>query len=711
MEIRHFIVTFSIFLATFFPWIQNGIAQTPDHYPTIADFQIPDTVCTGSPVNIVNLTTGATSFFWKFCSGSTTQNPLGINLGDPHTLLDIPVFITLVKQGSQYHSFVANMGSGDLIRYDHGIDLMSSPPVGVSLGNFGMLSIDMRGIQIKQEGINWHGFIVNSNHLIRLDFGSSVTNGPTATDVGVYTELSEATGLVITRDGGNWYGFCTNFENSNFIRFSFGTLLTNTPVVTNLGSFGFLDHPFQFAMSYENAKWYALVCSSGSNTLARLEFGNSLSNVPSCISIGNPAAYEDNRGIVLSSDCGKVTGFVCQHTTNPDRLARLDFSNGVAGPITSVQIGNVGNMNRPCTFSELVHVGDTAYTFVVNMTNSTLTLLYFPDCNNASIPSSTLQNPPPVYYYLPGTYTIKLIVDEGLPTQATVCKTIVVVETPNVNLGSNKYLCAGTTLTLDAGDGYSEYLWSTGATTHDLSVTQPGQYWVNVTNPFDCHASDTVVVTEAFPDGSSVDTAVCFGQLYLAGGGWQNMSGDYFDSLATTKGCDSIVTTHLTIKPKILVELGHDSTICTGSHVELDGTTLRCTGYLWSDGSSDSILVVDEPGVYWVHVNVDNCMAGDTIRLGECPPKLWFPTAFTPNGDGLNDAFQPAGVSISRYHLFIYDRTGQMVFESTAVATGWNGTLGNGLCPPAVYTYIVKYETLDEPGVVKQGTGTFTLLR
>jgi len=71
-------------------------------------------------------------------------------------------------------------------------------------------------------------------------------------------------------------------------------------------------------------------------------------------------------------------------------------------------------------------------------------------------------------------------------------------------------------------------------------------------------------------------------------------------------------------------------------------------------------------------------------------PALWFPTAFTPNGDGLNDTFALQGISIKEFNMQIYNHWGEQVFESNSLYEGWDGKFRGNLCPPEVYTVIIK---------------------
>ena len=72
---------------------------------------------------------------------------------------------------------------------------------------------------------------------------------------------------------------------------------------------------------------------------------------------------------------------------------------------------------------------------------------------------------------------------------------------------------------------------------------------------------------------------------------------------------------------------------------------------------------------------------------------IYIPNAFSPDGDGLNDEFKVIGNSdnISTFHMYIYDRWGTLVFESSDISAGWDGKYKGNPSPTGAYVYKVEY--------------------
>lgn len=91
------------------------------------------------------------------------------------------------------------------------------------------------------------------------------------------------------------------------------------------------------------------------------------------------------------------------------------------------------------------------------------------------------------------------------------------------------------------------------------------------------------------------------------------------------------------------------------------------------------------------------------------PPKMYFPSAFSPNNDGTNDVFMPIGVFAKTYELVIYDRWGRLAFRSNSPTSGWDGNINGASAPEGVYTYRLKVTGFKDENIDR--TGTVTLIR
>lgn len=619
-------------------WMILFIATGSAQY---ADFSIPDTICQGKPVFITNVQpSAANSWQWSFCSGNANYQPEGIILGNPLQILNSPYFVTLVSDSSGYYSFITSNGNGLLVRCFFGKSLDHHPITITNLGNYGT---QLRGIQVKKDQGNWYGFIANGASLVKLSFGEFLSSdNPSVQSINL-TGVNTVSGLIITKQDSEWIGLGTDMGSHSLFRLDFGSTLENDPQVDILGNFGQLKFPSSLAVAVENKIWYALVSNMGNNTISRFNFGTSLTNSPTADILSGIFGLNDNAGIALIPDCGRIGGLVTNFVNHDIYMIHLAFNEGLSGNATPTSIGNIGILNYPYGISEFVRIGDTLYGFVANYGSSEITRIFFPVCYSASQPSYSGRNPPEIIYSSPGNYNILLTVDAGTPTQSMQCKNIIVMPKPPVSLGPDRDICENTSTVLDAGPGDSIYNWSTGDHTQTITVDTSGTYWIHAINYWNCEGYDTITITLHKNSYVTVDTTICQGLSYWAQHELRYTSGVYYDTLVSANSCDSIITTNLSVK--------------------------------------------------------------------ECPLMIWFPSAFTPNDDGLNDVFMPVCKSITHYNLQIYDRWGQLIFESNDVSSGWNGSLKDKMADPGVFSYIAIFESEQYPGETQKIHGTFTLVR
>jgi len=311
----------------------------------------------------------------------------------------------------------------------------------------------------------------------------------------------------------------------------------------------------------------------------------------------------------------------------------------------------------------------------------------------------------------------------------------VIPQQPMLRLGNDTTLCPNTTLTLDATlPCAAEYLWTDGSTEPSITVSKPGTYGVQVS--LGCYPVYDEIKVDYFeqPDlGFPSDTVLCSGTSILLDPGpgylsyaWQDGSTDqtytadheglFWVEAKNDLGClirDSANVEQIEIP---VVFLGNDTTLCYGSSLLLNpGNGDAYTGYEWQDFSTGKEFLVRTPDTYWVYAENPCGFDRDTVEITfiNCDAALFLPNAFTPNGDNLNDIFMAKGVNIGKFSMYVYDRWGTLLFQTSDLDNGWDGRFNGNDCPVGVYAWIVYYENIEgTPRQVSETLkGTLTLLR
>ena len=462
-----------------------------------ASFEVKDTACIGEMISIANNSGPASTYYWTFCSGNLYYPPEGETMPDQGTLSE-PAFIDFAEDNGEYFSFITNHNTGTITRNYYGSDILSTP-VSENLGDFGgIIPQHVQGVQVVNDNGNWYVFVIGGqrtdSRLVRLDFGNSLSNpNPVATDLGNFGgQLDYPVDLYIIEENGNWYGFTVNYNTNRLMRFAFGPDLSiPIPATRTFSDQMGLNGPTGLFPIQENGIWYIFVSNNTSHEIIRLELGPSLSDLPVPTSIGDPGILAFPFDLTILRDCEGLFGFVLNRFND---IVRMEFNQGIDQPPEFVSLGDQGILFNPHGISDVFRVGDTLYTFVANIDNSTITRLFFPGCDNASISSSTDYDPPEISYNEPGNYNIQLVLDEGLPQQDNFCQNIVVLESPEVDLGNDTLLPPGETLVLDAGE-QAAWQWSTGESSQSIEISGPGTYTIIVTNEYGCTATDEILVT------------------------------------------------------------------------------------------------------------------------------------------------------------------------------------------------------------------------
>ena len=220
----------------------------------------------------------------------------------------------------------------------------------------------------------------------------------------------------------------------------------------------------------------------------------------------------------------------------------------------------------------------------------------------------------------------------------------------------------------------------------------------------------TLACCTDFADRQQVaDIHICEGNNYtLPNGTIVKDSGTYDVTYKTALGCDSIRYYKVTIDKDIRgLQLGSDTCLDHGSTLIIKATE-GYTNYYWMNNSlpKNNSYNVSKPGNYFVRVQNTCGSKTDSIGIFEqCDYPLYIPSAFSPNSDGVNDIFRvPFSNKNKLVRLLVYDRYGQVVFETTNSFEGWNGYYKHQKADPGVYIYYIEMMGLSGNRLIQKGT-------
>ena len=393
-------------------------------------------------------------------------------------------------------------------------------------------------------------------------------------------------------------------------------------------------------------------------------------------------------------------------------------------------------------------------------------------CTNTSTPASqltytwefgdggtdTATNPVHIYYS-PGTYNIILNITNtrcvASDTQTITLNNLINAAFTDV---PDSFVCQGSPVTFTNssigtllnynwyfGDGTTD---NTTNATHIYTVTGNYQVMLVVANYVPCH--DTVIKNLAVDSISAIsiaasDSAICRGQAISFTGIYSALGntgviwtfGDSSEAVinvnpvthsfagtgptsvtveALYRACpDTSATLSIYVIPYPSINLGPDTSICPGSSMIIltDPHYPESSGasWLWNTGQTSASIEVVQPGVYYATVSVGGCPATDSVVvLNDC--YLDIPNAFSPNGDGVNDYFFPRQLlskSVTDFHMSIFNRWGQLIFETSNLdGIGWDGKFNGVMQPEGVFIYVIDANFKD--GEKEHRQGNITLL-
>jgi gliding motility-associated-like protein len=254
---------------------------------------------------------------------------------------------------------------------------------------------------------------------------------------------------------------------------------------------------------------------------------------------------------------------------------------------------------------------------------------------------------------------------------------------------------------------------------------------INPVGPF-CEYDECITLM-ANPSGGNFSGMNVWGDQYCPNNGFIGL--DQVNYTYNQSGCWFDTSTIVQVYPRPLVTpvvngiVGEDNVyheLCEGDTITDIFDAISVSGgfnewYHFGDTTVNQTLSItwDQDGIFQFEVvRWDNgCVSNPqnyyvTIEL--CPNEIFYiPNSFTPNGDERNNTFKPiitSGVDLFNYSFYIYNRWGQVIWESYNPNTGWDGTFNTIMCQDGVYTWKLKFKT-PKTDEIKEFMGSLTLIR
>lgn len=367
---------------------------------------------------------------------------------------------------------------------------------------------------------------------------------------------------------------------------------------------------------------------------------------------------------------------------------------------TTICIGNSANLNA---------TGGTAYLWqpASNLNNANIS-------NPIATPTITT-----IYY-------VSITTPSGCVKQDAV-RVFVDANTPTPTISNDTAICFGDTILLVAG-GASKYEWipytglsnPLGSSTlayPSLSTT----YVVEYSNACGLFYDSVTVIVNTISASVSPNIMVCRGEtiaLNAFGGNTYLWNNDlsilshldsssiivrpyepitYYVLVQNTFGCADYIGVSVNFYPDPVVDAGDDMVINHGSSLVLSPSGSNGS-YAWTPSDSLSCYNCKNPTaspkentLYTVTLTDKNgCVVSDSVMI-YIDGILFIPNSFSPDDDGVNDLFLAKGENIDRFTLWIFNRWGQLLFQTNDINKGWDGKYKDKVSKTDTYVWKVKY--------------------
>lgn len=288
-------------------------------------------------------------------------------------------------------------------------------------------------------------------------------------------------------------------------------------------------------------------------------------------------------------------------------------------------------------------------------------------------------------------------------------------------------LCIGSSLIINAPFGYKSYLWNRLDTSQSINVNKSGWQFIEAEGYCGTYSIDSVKIDydSSFLKLSPLSKGICNGDTIsleiksnavlhnytwhpaqdikinsqhttiLA---WPSVTMSYNLEALSEFNCpvgDTVTITVFKFSPgNVLSNTLFD--LCKGDSIKIQPNQ-QFAHYLWSTGDTTSFVSIKQSGNFYVVVYDEHfCSSRFPFKVDEkiCTGRIFFPSVFSPNHDGLNDEYKAIQASVAPqfFELEIFNRWGQIVFSGRDIQKGWDGNFKGSKQSAGAYVWICRYQ-------------------
>ncbi|MEZ5016276.1 MAG: gliding motility-associated C-terminal domain-containing protein [Flavipsychrobacter sp.] len=322
------------------------------------------------------------------------------------------------------------------------------------------------------------------------------------------------------------------------------------------------------------------------------------------------------------------------------------------------------------------------------------------------------------------TYTSYYLVDDVSLVKKPKCDTI--TKTTDTILCNHLSL----PVTLNSSATNATYTWNTAANTASISAPSVGTYWCSALEGCNLTVDSFTLSLNKDTTHTKIDTTACKGESinitsrdnaisYL----WStnetsktisvNKLGKYW--CTSQVGCKQYIDS-FNVEDRsfyVDIDLGKDIYTCSEERIKLGKLFAGNKTYSWNTGENTCCISPTQSGTYILTVSDECSVLKDSINIDfyNCNDCFSMPNVFTPNKDGRNDAIKPIPrCDIDKYLFRIYNRWGELVFETKDINERWDGTYKNESYKTSTFFYYIQYTLMQDPNT-KTISGDILLLR